>query len=82
MNFGDVKSYQEAEERAREKERKRIIEEQQLREQANIKKYGVADPSIHLNLFLPSMTETTALRLLSDAEKQIRNYYNINKYRF
>ena len=82
MNFGDVKSYQEAEERARERERKWIIEEQQLREQANIKKYGVADPSIHLNLFLPSMTETTALRLLSDAEKQIRNFYNINKYRF
>ena len=82
MNFGDVKSYQEAEERARERERKWIIEEQQLREQANIKKYGVADPSIHLNLFLPSITETTALRLLSDAEKQIRNFYNINKYRF
>ena len=81
MNFGDVKSYQEAEERAREKERKRIIEEQQLREQANIKKYGVADPSIRLNLFLPSMTETEALRLLSNAEKQIKNYYNINKYR-
>lgn len=82
MNFGDVKSYQEAEERARERERKRLIEEQQLREQANIKKYGVADPSIHLNLYLPSMTETIALRLLSDAEKQIKNYYNINKYRF
>ena len=82
MNFGDVKSYQEAEERAREQERKRIIEEQQLREQANIKKYGVADPSIRLNLFLPSMTETTALMLLSDAEKQIKHFYNINKYRF
>ena len=81
MNFGDVKSYQEAEERARERERKRIIEEQQLREQANIKKYGVANPSIYLNLFLPSMTETTALRLLSDAEKQIKHFYNINKYR-
>lgn len=37
MNFGDVKSYQEAEERARDRERKRLIEEQQLREQANIK---------------------------------------------
>ena len=82
MNFGDVKSYQEAEERAREQERKRIIEEQQLREQANIKKYGVDDPSIRLNLFLPSMTETTALMLLSDAEKQIKHFYNINKYRF
>ena len=82
MNFGDVKSYQEAEERARDRERKRLIEEQQLREQANIKKYGVADPSIHLNLYLPSMTETEALRLLSNAEKQIKNYYNINKYRF
>ena len=82
MNFGDVKSYQEAEERAREKERKRIIEEQQLREQANIKKYGVADPSVRLNLFLPSMTETTALMLLSNAEKQIKHFYNINKYRF
>ena len=79
MNFGDVKSYQEAEERARDRERKRLIEEQQLREQANIKKYGVADPSIHLNLFLPQMTETTALKLLSDAEKQIKNFYNINK---
>jgi hypothetical protein len=82
MNFGDVKSYQEAEERERDRERKRLIEEQQLREQANIKKYGVADPSIRLNLFLPQMTETTALRLLSDAEKQIKNFYNINKYRF
>lgn len=82
MNFGDVKSYQEAEERARDRERKRLIEEQQLREQANIKKYGVADPSIHLNLYLPSITETEALRLLSNAEKQIKNYYNINKYRF
>ena len=82
MNFGDVKSYQEAEEKARDRERKRLIEEQQLREQANIKKYGVADPSIHLNLYLPSMTETEALRLLSNAEKQIKNFYNINKYRF
>ena len=82
MNFGDVKSYQEAEERAREQERKRIVEEQQLRDQANIKKYGVADPSIRLNLFLPSMTETTALMLLSNAEKQIKHFYNINKYRF
>ena len=82
MNFGDVKLYQEAEEKERERERRRLIEEQQLREQANIKKYGVADPSIHLNLFLPSMTETEALRLLSNAEKQIKNYYNINKYRF
>ena len=82
MNFGDVKSYQEAEEKARERERKRIIEEQQLREQANIKKYGVADPSVRLNLFLPSMTETTALMLLSNAEKQIKHFYNINKYRF
>lgn len=82
MNFGDVKSYQEAEERARDRERKRLIEEQQLREQANIKKYGVADPSIHLNLYLPSMTETEALRLLSNTEKQIKNFYNINKYRF
>ena len=82
MNFGDVKSYQEAEERARDRERKQLIEEQQLREQANIKKYGVADPSIHLNLYLPSMTETEALRLLSNAEKQIKNFYNINKYRF
>ena len=82
MNFGDVKSYQEAEERARDRERKRLIEEQQLRDQANIKKYGVADPSIHLNLYLPSMTETEALRLLSDTEKQIKNFYNINKYRF
>lgn len=82
MNFGDVKSYQEAEERARDQERKRIIEEQQLREQANIKKYGVADPSVRLNLFLPSMTETTALMLLSNAEKQIKHFYNINKYRF
>ena len=81
MNFGDVKSYQEAEEKERERTRKRIIEEQQLRDQANIKKYGVADPSIRLNLFLPSMTETTALRLLSDAEKQIKHFYNINKYR-
>lgn len=35
----------------------------------NKKKYGVTDPSIHLNLFLPSMTETTALRLLSNVEK-------------
>ena len=82
MNFGDVKSYQEAEERARDRERKRLIEEQQLRDQANIKKYGVADPSIRLNLYLPSMTETEALRLLSNAEKQIKNFYNINKYRF
>lgn len=82
MNFGDVKLYQEAEEKARDRERKRLIEEQQLREQANIKKYGVADPSIHLNLYLPSMTETEALRLLSNAEKQIKNFYNINKYRF
>ena len=82
MNFGDVKSYQEAEERARDRERKRLIEEQQLRDQANIKKYGVADPSIHLNLYLPSMTESEALRLLSNAEKKIKNYYNINKYRF
>ena len=82
MNFGDVKSYQEAEERARDRERKRIIEEQQLRDQANIKKYGVADPSIRLNLFLPSMTEATALMLLSNAEKQIKHFYNINKYRF
>ena len=82
MNFGDVKSYQEAEERARDRERKRIIEEQQLREQANIKKYGVANPSIYLNLYLPLLTETEALGLLSNAEKQIRNFYNINKYRF
>ena len=82
MNFGDVKLYQEAEEKERERERRRLIEEQQLREQANIKKYGVADPSIHLNLYLPSMTETEALRLLSNAEKQIKNFYNINKYRF
>ena len=82
MNFGEVKSYQEAEERERERERRRLIEEQQLREQANIKKYGVTDPSIHLNLYLPSMTEIEALRLLSDAEKQIKNFYNINKYRF
>ena len=82
MNFGDVKSYQEAEEKERERTRRRLIEEQQLREQANIKKYGVADPSIRLNLFLPSMTEATALRLLSDAEKQIKHFYNINKYRF
>lgn len=82
MNFGDVKSYQEAEEKERERTRKRLIEEQQLRDRANIKKYGVADPSIHLNLFLPSMTEATALRLLSDAEKQIKHFYNINKYRF
>lgn len=81
MNFGDVKSYQEAEEREREREEKRLAEIQQLREQANIKKYGVADPSIHLNLYLPSMTETEALRLLSNTEKQIRNYYNINRYR-
>ena len=81
MNFGDVKSYQEAEEKARERERKRIIEEQQLREQANIKKYGVADPSVRLNLFLPSMTETEALRQLNNVEKQIKNFYNINKYR-
>ena len=82
MNFGDVKSYQEAEEKERERTRRRLIEEQQLQEQANIKKYGVADPSIRLNLFLPSMTEATALRLLSDAEKQIKHFYNINKYRF
>lgn len=82
MNFGDVKSYQEAEEKERERTRRQLIEEQQLREQANIKKYGVADPSIRLNLFLPSMTEATALRLLSDAEKQIKHFYNINKYRF
>lgn len=77
MNFGDVKLYQEAEER----EEKRLAKIQQLQEQINIKKYGVADPSIHLNLYLPSMTETEALRLLSNAEKQIRNYYNINRYR-
>lgn len=85
MNFGDVKLYQEAEEREserkRERERRRLIEEQQLREQANIKKYGVADPSIHLNLFLPQMTETEVLRLLSNVEKKIKNYYSINKYR-
>jgi hypothetical protein len=81
MNFGDVKLYQEAEERERERERRRLIEEQQLQEQANIKKYGVADPSIRLKLYLPSMTETEALRLLSNAEKQIKNYYSINKYR-
>ena len=82
MNFGEIKSYQEAEEKERERTRKRLIEEQQLREQANIKKYGVADPSVRLNLFLPSMTETTALMLLSNAEKQIKHFYNINKYRF
>lgn len=82
MNFGDVKLYQEAEEKERERERKRERDLQQLREQANIKKYGVADPSVRLNLFLPSMTETTALRLLSEAEKQIKHFYNINKYRF
>ena len=68
--------------RKRKRERRRLIEEQQLREQTNIKKYGVADPSIRLNLFLPSMTETTALRLLSDAEKQIKSFYSINKYKF
>ena len=88
MNFGDVKLYQEAEEREserkRERERRRLIEEQQLQqlqEQANIKKYGVADPSIRLNLYLPSMTETEALRLLSNVEKKVKNYYSINKYR-
>lgn len=81
MNFGDVKSYQEAEEREKEREERRLAEIQQLQEQINIKKYGVADPSVHLNLYLPSMTETTALRLLSNAEKQIKNYYNINRYR-
>ena len=82
MNYGEVLMYQEAEERERERDRRRLIEEQQLREQANIKKYGVADSSIRLNLFLPSMTETTALRLLNDAEKQIKSFYNINKYKF
>ena len=88
MNFGDLKLYQEAEEREeqRKRERRRLIEEQelreqQLREQANIKKYGVADPSIRLNLYLPSMTEIEALRLLSNVEKKIKNYYSINKYR-
>ena len=81
MNFGDVKLYQEAEEREKEREERRLAEIQQLQEQINIKKYGVADPSVHLNLYLPSMTETEALRLLSNAEKQIKNYYNINRYR-